>query len=326
MGERKRFDELDIMKGIGITLIVIGHLEPGTYLMRFVYSFHLFLFFVCSGFVGARYVERGFVEIAKGNVKRLLLPYLVWSILSQFVDWLLGIIDFGQAARNILFLDANVGWNAALWFLVSLFWADTICALIVKLKRWVQLIAGGVFIMLWMLFAASNVSIFGGLYTVPVAAIFWLFGYWMNVYGIREKMMKNNMCLIISGGVFLVVNICCGVIFNQVISIYHIRYYNIPLTIVAGIAGVLFLMSFSILLNNNGKFAGILIFYGKNTLTILCTHYFILRLIGVVSKKLIGHNLWRYTSTPKSIFLAVAVIVAYYPILIGTGRLKEKYL
>lgn len=326
MGERKRFDELDIMKGIGITLIVIGHLEPGTYLMRFVYSFHLFLFFMCSGFVGTRYVERCFVEIVKGNVKRLLLPYLVWSILSQFVDLLFGIIDFGQAARNILFLDANVGWNAALWFLVSLFWADTICALIVRLIRWAQFIAGGVVIMLWMLFAVSNVSIFWGLYTVPVAAIFWLFGYWMNVYGIHEKMMKNNICLIISGGVLLVVNICCGVIFNQVISIYHIRYYNIPLTIVAGIAGVLFLMPFSILLNNNGKFAGILIFYGKNTLTILCTHYFILRLIGTVSKKLIGHNLWRYTSTPKSIFLAVMVIVAYYPILIGIGKLKEKYL
>lgn len=54
MGERKRFDELDIMKGIDIMLIVFYHLESGTYIMRFVYSFHLFLFFVCSGFVGKR--------------------------------------------------------------------------------------------------------------------------------------------------------------------------------------------------------------------------------------------------------------------------------
>ena len=56
--DNKRLEELDIAKGIGIVLIVLGHLEPSTYLMRFVYSFHLFLFFVCSGFVGKRYEER----------------------------------------------------------------------------------------------------------------------------------------------------------------------------------------------------------------------------------------------------------------------------
>lgn len=44
--------EIDVLKGIGIILIVMGHLEPGTYLMRWLYSFHLFLFFSCSGFLG----------------------------------------------------------------------------------------------------------------------------------------------------------------------------------------------------------------------------------------------------------------------------------
>ena len=128
----RRYDEIDIMKGLGIILIILGHLEPSTYLMRFVYSFHLFVFFTCSGFVGTRYLTRGFRSIICNNIKRLLIPYIVWNILSQTVDIMCGTINTVQAINNILFLNANCGWNAALWFLASLFWIDSLGALIIK--------------------------------------------------------------------------------------------------------------------------------------------------------------------------------------------------
>lgn len=49
MKEEKRINEIDIMKGIGIMLIVLGHLEPGAYVMRFIYSFISFVpVFVCG--------------------------------------------------------------------------------------------------------------------------------------------------------------------------------------------------------------------------------------------------------------------------------------
>ena len=115
----KRIEELDIIKGIGIVLIVLGHLEPGIYLMKYLYSFHLFLFFVCSGYIGVRYEKRKFAEILKENIKRLLLPYIFWSLISQFIDFFVGKIDILQAISNVFLLNANVGWNAALWFLVS---------------------------------------------------------------------------------------------------------------------------------------------------------------------------------------------------------------
>jgi len=69
----------------------------------------------------------------------------------------------------------------------------------------------------------------------------------------------------------------------------------------------------------------ILIRYGKNTLIILCTHYFILRLLGVLSASIIGIDLWRSTSTVKSIVLAIVVLLAYYPILYIVGWVKEKH-
>ena len=45
-----RIDEIDVMRGIGILLVVIGHVFPaGKRVHTFIYSFHMPLFFIISG-------------------------------------------------------------------------------------------------------------------------------------------------------------------------------------------------------------------------------------------------------------------------------------
>ena len=95
MGEN-RYEHLDILKGLGIFLIVLGHLEPGEYILRFLYSFHLFVFYSCSGYIGLRYKHRNYLSILVNNSKRLLLPYFFWSFISQIVDYLLGDITIKE--------------------------------------------------------------------------------------------------------------------------------------------------------------------------------------------------------------------------------------
>ena len=323
---QRRYAELDIMKGIGIFLIVLGHLEPGTYLMRFLYSFHLFLFFFCAGFVGVRYNNRRFVEIVKANAKRLLIPYMLWTVLSQAVDLAMGAIGFPQAVKNVFFLDANVGWNAALWFLISLFWADTFCGLIVKLNKVVQIVFCIVMIGCWIAISSFHVVLPIGLYTVPAAAVFWLLGYWSNSFEWLEKLKaaKRPIKVLIGICAFLI-NIVVGTLFHSVISLYHIQFQSIPKTIIAGAAGVLFVLVISVEGIKYTRIAGIIKTYGKNSLTILCTHYFVLRIIGEVTYRTIRYNLWRYTSTIKSIAFAAVIIIAYYPILLLLVRLKKKH-
>jgi fucose 4-O-acetylase-like acetyltransferase len=321
----ERVEIIDILKGIGIMLIVLGHLEPETYLMRFIYSFHLFLFFASSGFIGKRYENRSFSQVLSGNLKRLLIPYIIWCTLSQIIDCVCGTITVNQAIRNVLFFDANVGWNAALWFLVSLFWSDTLCALIIKLNKWGQLVVIVIFIG-WGIIARYSIALPLGLYTVPTAGVFWIIGYWMNIFGLIDRFKDLKTPILTSlGGCFLLINICCGTVFNSVISIYHIKYENIGLTIVAGIAGILFVVVISSFIIQGNMLSMILIKYGKGTLAILCTHYFILRLIGMISISVTGIDLWRSTSTIKSIGLTVVIIAVYYPVLCGIKLMKEKH-
>ena len=50
ISQNTHFNELDIMKGIGIWLVVIGHLKPVSYTETLIYSVHMFLFFSVQGF------------------------------------------------------------------------------------------------------------------------------------------------------------------------------------------------------------------------------------------------------------------------------------
>ncbi|MCD4694754.1 MAG: acyltransferase family protein, partial [Bacteroidales bacterium] len=48
---KQRFEWIDIAKGIGILLVVYGHCQPPPLIEKFVYAFHMPLFFFISGFL-----------------------------------------------------------------------------------------------------------------------------------------------------------------------------------------------------------------------------------------------------------------------------------
>ena len=51
MEETKRIDEVDILKGIGIILMITGHIEFGSVYDKWIHSFHMPMFFIISGFL-----------------------------------------------------------------------------------------------------------------------------------------------------------------------------------------------------------------------------------------------------------------------------------
>ena len=51
MATISRIPMIDVAKGIGIILVVIGHTNLPTLVMNLIYAFHVPLFFVLSGMV-----------------------------------------------------------------------------------------------------------------------------------------------------------------------------------------------------------------------------------------------------------------------------------
>lgn len=85
MSTEGRLTAFDIAKGIGIILVILGH--SGITGVRYIYSFHMPLFFIISGYFLS---ERGTTKdyILK-KTKQLMLPYAYGCLLSSLLICLL---------------------------------------------------------------------------------------------------------------------------------------------------------------------------------------------------------------------------------------------
>lgn len=137
--KKKRLDYLDIAKGIGIILVVIGHCIPDAaspagvsvpfyrVLHHVIYSFHMPLFFFIAGFLTYKQgqsvlTSKNKIARIKKRVQRLLVPYLFVGIcympmkllLSQFANKAYDVHEFWKIV-------IGVNPDGELWFLYALF-------------------------------------------------------------------------------------------------------------------------------------------------------------------------------------------------------------
>ena len=74
---------LDVFKGIGIVLIVLGHIYRGQTLLNWFYTFHVALFFFASGWL---YREKEICRDIFRRIRTIVVPYFVLGLLI-WVYW-----------------------------------------------------------------------------------------------------------------------------------------------------------------------------------------------------------------------------------------------
>ncbi|WP_294725539.1 acyltransferase family protein, partial [uncultured Fusobacterium sp.] len=126
---KERYKELDLMKGIGIILVYLGHVFNlyglkwnvlFIFLYRTTYSFHMPLFFFISGLLSNTDKEISLEKFYKGKIKRLLVPYLFINFIDfiprtlfpQFVN-----SEFG-GVKEILFYGTKISWFVYTLFII----------------------------------------------------------------------------------------------------------------------------------------------------------------------------------------------------------------
>lgn len=109
---------VDRLKGVGIILVVLGHVIQMAYLPKsfdesllfgVIYSFHMALFFFLSGTV---YKEKAFFKEFSAVFKRLLVPFVIFYFIVSCN------FDIHHFIKNIgrYFLDPQMGF----WFFITL--------------------------------------------------------------------------------------------------------------------------------------------------------------------------------------------------------------
>ena len=91
---KKRINYIDIARAFAIIFIALGHTfvhsEHCGFIFKLLYSFHVVLFFVISGYTFKIKDNENIVEFIKNKFVRIMIPYFVWALLFLISYMILG--------------------------------------------------------------------------------------------------------------------------------------------------------------------------------------------------------------------------------------------
>lgn len=268
---KKYYEEINVARGIAVLLVVLGHSFPdGTigifndnriykHIFNYIYSFHMPLFFMLSGFVSYKLLQVEGVKEKWNAVihkaKRLLVPYIVISIPSLILKYMFSgsaynSFNFSETIPNLL---SGTNPNTGLWFLYVLFLESTFIIIFNKVK--IEYIIGA-FMLFRITYEVIPVPDICQLDLIQSCGSFYFIGFWLyKHYDIVQKVLKNKYALIINIALFIALNYMMleGVIANAVPSLI---FSNVVATIVT-LCGCMAVLSISYLLVTTGKLSSL---------------------------------------------------------------------
>lgn len=148
MSLKKRVEWVDILKGIAIICVFIGHTTSMEYgnvsgmLKIWIYSFHMPLFFFLSGYVFFIKNCDDYKTFLKKKIKSIIIPLISFSVISVIFDLLYYTLLLHDPDHSLqieinkligIFTQQKTGeYNTVLWFLPCLFVVENIFYWIIK--------------------------------------------------------------------------------------------------------------------------------------------------------------------------------------------------
>ena len=221
----KRIGYLDIARGIGILLVVLGHNDFEAFSpfgQQFIYSFHMPLFFFLSGYFINTSIP--FLDYFKKRFNSVLKPYLFTIFLIYFALVSFEKISFqtaiGRIIKSLYGSGYYIDW-VQLWFLPHLFvvslYAFIFITLVSKLQnRWVTwgvlLATLAISIPFLHAFYPFSISVFGKkyqLYGLPFSLdVIFLSGFFFimgnEARQVTTEKTFDSIFLLISAGIGLI--------------------------------------------------------------------------------------------------------------------------
>lgn len=289
---KTRVDWVDVSKGLGIILVVVGHTKFRH--IDFIYTFHMPLFFIISGVIfNLSKYDGDFKKFVISRFKRLIIPYFC-SCVFFYTFWVFLGRKFGEGAeKGVPILKPLLGifygngindwltFNTPLWFLPCLFISELIFFIILSLSRnELKKILFGVLVTSLIGFITSKVLLLPwGIDIAFVAQLFMLVGY---------QIRSSRRLIPIFGGqamIFIVLS------FILLVTSYHINgrvdmngrvYKDVILFYLGGITGSFLIFFLSQVIAKHQAIKGFFVKCGMQTLIILAFHNISFKIISAI--------------------------------------------
>ena len=193
----RRNQYIDIAKGLTIGLMVLGHTSLPDSVARFIWAFHMPLFFIASGWTTSwnRYSVKEFI---KRRIKSLMIPFCVYSIVVLTIKEI--VIGGGDLVSWFC-----QGWGGfALWFIPVLFFAVLIGRIVYVVNnlilRYLLMLA---LIALGAILSYGKISLPWAISTVPYATFLVLLG--SELRKLSKYIDYPRWWMLLSGFIFTVI-------------------------------------------------------------------------------------------------------------------------
>lgn len=285
---------VDVAKSIGIVLVVLGHALPEGYIHQLIYSFHMPLFFFLSGYFFSSTYFKEKVLFLKKRLKRLYLPFLLFSacfllLHNLFLKWhfyAADQVDYSLSETLHAFLLTATRMSvtepllAVYWFLKDLLIASCLVLFLLAFVRSLWKNKWGEWgVLLLLLCLSLLVDKWGpaiGVYShTLLAAAYYLFGY-------RYKKMQisfyhGGSSLLLSTFILCLWVYCCGEPFSN--GMLGLSPTMLPLYFLASLVGIYTLLGWSALLSRS-SLAACFCYVGQRTLWVFTLHLLAFKLVS----------------------------------------------
>ncbi len=125
-----RLDYMDIFRGFGIILMIMGHIGFGDLFDYFIHAFHMPMFFFVSGFFfSSKPADKlKTIDYIKGKCRALIVPYCFFGLFHFVVFCMIQRTgEEWKSLAHLLFINTTgLPIAGALWFLTAIFFTNVI--------------------------------------------------------------------------------------------------------------------------------------------------------------------------------------------------------
>lgn len=275
-----RNKSLDAAKGLGIWLVLIGHTAAyqNSELVKYIYAFHMPMFFLVSGFF---YKERTLKEAVTIGFHRLIIPYFIIGFFCAVPSIAFGnttsLHQFFSQVFGTIYSIPKSSWTffcTPIWFLTCLFCTEAIYSLLGKLSHEIKALC-----VLALLLTGLSISKFANIYypwnihTACVAVFF----YHVGTLLAKSTIYSPSASKPLHAAVFSIAALIL------VTSVQHAPdrvdmsagiYGDMYFFMVTSLSGSIMVLSLSVPIQN----VGLLSLFGRNTIILFGLNYWVLKL------------------------------------------------
>lgn len=275
MQSREKY--IDIAKGIAMILVVFGHCKyTNNYLLVWLYSFHMPLFFILSGMTFSIKNKPNFKIFIKNKIFKLVIPYFLLLVVLWLLTAGISIVFDGydyaylKSFIGIIISNRATSYYLAMWFVLVTFEAEILFYFILRLIQYLSKALKN-----WMYIMVSIISLTIGIiilrYTKGLMFCLDLlpFGLGFITIGNYIKENKEVFLKVFKAKFFIIVFLVFNLLFTFLnynvagkIDLYESNIGNPIYFIMHSLFGSLFIINISFLIRKNA----ILEYIGKNTL------------------------------------------------------------